>query len=177
MGKKTPTVACRAWRLLRLPLLWTRKGFDLKPRSLDDDSRLLKLETYPSRCSEREFSFDDTPSNQFKKHHRSVSLCLLPCLAPSVDFEGEDEDELFLRKSREDSDELDPGRRMVEAEEDWDSQSCWSEAMTEKGEGEEEEEIDSRAEKFITEFYQQIKLQPRFSPLAGRHDGKNITCG
>ncbi|KAL0927750.1 hypothetical protein M5K25_001957 [Dendrobium thyrsiflorum] len=171
MGKKTSTVAGRAWRLLRLPLLRTRKGAEWKPRSLDD-SRALNSDTYLSHYSEREFSFDDTPSYQSKTHHRSASLCFLPCLTPSVDFES-DEDEYvnFFQKSIEkkyleveESDEDHTGH-LIDAEEDWDSQTSWSDAALEKGVDEEDQEIDSRAEKFITEFYEKIKLQRHFSPL------------
>lgn len=66
-----------------------------------------------------------------------------------MEVEESDEDHVHMVDEEEESD-------------DWDSQTSWSDAMPEKVE---DEEIDSRAEKFITEFYDKIKLQRHFSPL------------
>ncbi|PKU79676.1 uncharacterized protein LOC110098846 [Dendrobium catenatum] len=165
MGKKTSTVAGRAWRLLRLPLLRTRKGAELKPRSLDD-SRALNSDTYISHYSEREFSFDDTPSYQSKTHHRSASLCFLPCLTPTADFESDEDWDSIEKKYMEvEESDQDLNDHIIDEEEDRDSQTSWSDATLEKVVDEEDQEIDSRAEKFITEFYEKIKLQRHYSPL------------
>ncbi|XP_020597467.1 uncharacterized protein LOC110037214 [Phalaenopsis equestris] len=174
MGKKikSPAARRRLWHLLHLALLWARKG--------DAFKRLfIELRLLPSylknlrhgnaanrlRYCEREFSFEDTPAFHLKFNR----LARIPCIAPSVSFD--DDEEIFVERSKalrlwaagageEDEhhdDELDAGSSSsmsdLEAVEDG------------REEGDGEIEIDSRAECFIMKFYEQMKLQRQISYL------------
>nr|GME09853.1 uncharacterized protein LOC109191254 [Ipomoea batatas] len=148
----------KAWNLVRVALLWARKGGVFKNRLLmfKDLPKCVKslhdhrhsaagyLHRRRDPCAlhygERQFSFDDTPIIHVKMH-RPASLRFrmphIPCINPPVDFDF-------------DFDGLSNG--------DADDQIC-----CEADDG--GEEIDSKAEQFIAKFYDQIKLQRQISYL------------
>ncbi|XP_055815151.1 uncharacterized protein LOC129884906 [Solanum dulcamara] len=156
MQEKSRTmVARRAWNVLRLSLLWARKGGIFKNKHLVD-LRLLPKYIKSLRHTndhyrtlyygEREFSFDDTPIIHVKMH-RPASLRFkmpnIPCIKPQVDNNNDDAPrKSFLNTVDQLEDEC------VSCEEI----SC-------------DEAIDMKAEEFIAKFYEQIKLQRQLSYL------------
>ncbi|KAG5567807.1 hypothetical protein RHGRI_003100 [Rhododendron griersonianum] len=104
MQKKKSGVANRAWNLLRLALLWARKGGVFKHGLMLDDLRLFPKflksgligQSSTQRAAiyygERELSFDHTPTPIIHvKMHRPSSLRFrlprIPCIIPPVDFD------------------------------------------------------------------------------------------
>ncbi|KAG0488086.1 hypothetical protein HPP92_006897 [Vanilla planifolia] len=164
--KNKTMVAGRAWRLIRLALLWARKGGAFKPRVfldlrlfLSQLKNLLPVNAGDGGRShlhyhEREFSFDDTPVFHFKTH-RSSSLRLprIPCITPSFSFE--DDDEILLERLK-----LSKADATRECEHNgFDDKEEGSDSEASGAVEEEEEGIDSRAERFIMEFYERMTAQ------------------
>ncbi|XP_060216805.1 uncharacterized protein LOC132644242 [Lycium barbarum] len=176
MQRKRSIVARRAWNVLRLALLWARKGGIFRNRHLVDLRLLPKYikslrhtnDHYRAlHYGEREFSFDDTPIIHVKMH-RPASLRFkmpnIPCIKPQVDFDfdfgnysdrdhGNDEDvprKSFLKAT---TDDYDDEYVICEVSED--------EISADGG----DEAIDMKAEQFIAKFYEQIKLQRQTSYL------------
>ncbi|KAL5560963.1 hypothetical protein UlMin_030710 [Ulmus minor] len=152
MPKKNSDIARRAWNVLRLALLWARKGGVFKGRLVMEFPKFIKNighSTPRDRIHfEREFSFDKTPIFPVKFHGSSSMRFHIPCLnPPTVDFDyvfdSQDDDNVSY-----DHYNCERGRKSVV-----------------KDEEEEEENIDSKAEEFIANFYQQIKLQRQISYL------------
>ncbi|MCD9638778.1 hypothetical protein HAX54_022929 [Datura stramonium] len=176
MQGKRSVVARRAWNVLRLALLWARKGGIFKNRHLVD-LRLLPKYIKSLRHSndhygalhygEREFSFDDTPVIHVKMH-RPASLRFkmpnIPCIKPQVDF---DFDFDFDNDYDERDDGMYPGNNdgtPRKSTEDHEYVSCEvSDQEITAGAG--DEAIDIKAEEFIAKFYEQIKLQKQMSYL------------
>ncbi|KAJ8619444.1 hypothetical protein MRB53_027973 [Persea americana] len=166
MAKKRTALAGRAWNLMRLALYWSRKGGIFKHRILTNllpnyvkGLRATSHNSIPS--GEREFSFDKTPMFNFRSH-RSASmrfryLPYIPCINPSVAFDDNDDKDDGVYNSSED----------IGFYEDEDFKSEKSDCEMNDGEvlDEGEEGIDSKAEKFIARFYQQMKLQRQASYL------------
>ncbi|KAJ6810347.1 uncharacterized protein M6B38_159010 [Iris pallida] len=167
MVQKKATAASRAWGVLRLALLWARKGGALRRWRLMLGLRVA-LKSLPGaggggagvervRYMERELSFDETPTFGFRMSRpASLRFPKIPCMrTPSVDldeedwifYEGERECKFFEGQERDDHDHDD------------ESGSEGSEEVEE----EEGEGIDSKAEKFIANFYEQMKLQRQVS--------------
>ena len=170
MPMKNGGVARKAWNVLRLALLWARKGGVFKRRIM------MELRQYIQRLGnnarrdqlhygERELSFDKTPIFHVKMNRRSASMRFrlpnIPCITnPQVDFDYDDDfieeqaygyddgRKSFLKGQDEDDDDDD------EEEEEEIVPSC-----------EQEDGIDSRAEEFIAKFYAQMKLQRQISYL------------
>ncbi|XP_066381510.1 uncharacterized protein [Miscanthus floridulus] len=94
MKKPSSSFGTRAWRLLRLAVLWARKG-GVAAHSL----RLLRTlrrhghglavlagargDRDRLRCGEREYSIDETPAFRFRTPSARV-LRLIPCIAPAL---------------------------------------------------------------------------------------------
>ncbi|MCD9638779.1 hypothetical protein HAX54_022931 [Datura stramonium] len=160
MQRKSSMVARRAWNVLRLALLWARKGGILKNGRHLVDLRLLpkyiikslRRHTNELHYGEREFSFDDTPVIHVKMH-RPASLRFkmpnIPCIKPQVDFD-------FDFDFDNDYDEMYPDNNVGEDREVSDQEIT-------AGAG--DEAIDMKAEEFIAKFYEQIKLQRQISYL------------
>ncbi|KAE8676681.1 hypothetical protein F3Y22_tig00111582pilonHSYRG00615 [Hibiscus syriacus] len=123
-----------------------------------------------SHYKERQLSFDDTPIFNVKvHHHRPTSIrFLLPCISTEeVDFDydfGVDDcdngRESYLTGSESD------------VEEGGEVEECGYEGSDEKENSSfpysyefEDEGIDSKAEKFIAKFYEQMTLQRQISYL------------
>ncbi|XP_022770854.1 uncharacterized protein LOC111314091 [Durio zibethinus] len=171
MPKKNSDVAQRAWRLLRLALLWTRKGGVFKRRLMMELRLVPKFlkglghTTAPrdqiSYYKERELSFDETPIFHVKMHRPASMRFLLPCIsAEEVDFDydfGIDENGVYG---------YDSGRKSYSTGSEAKDKECGYEGCDEKSPYPlEEEGIDSKAEKFIAKFHEQMKLQRQFSYL------------
>ncbi|KAH7863218.1 hypothetical protein Vadar_014914 [Vaccinium darrowii] len=174
MQKKKSGVAKRAWNILRLALLWARKGGVFKNRLILDflKSNFIGQSSTSQRAAiyygEREFSLDDTPIIHLKMH-RPSSLCFrlpcIPCINPQVDFDFNFDfnDDIVSRykydggrgsfSNGRDDDEDDDGDGNFEVCEVDQISSC------------EEEGIDVKAEKFIAKFYGQMKMQRQVSYL------------
>ncbi|KAE8669480.1 CTP synthase family protein isoform 1 [Hibiscus syriacus] len=195
LTKKMPKngdVARRAWGLLRLALLWARKGgvfkrrlmmeLRLVPKFLKGLGHSTSVHTRGGdrqlRYKERQFSFDETPIIDVKAVHRSASMrFLLPCIsAEAVDFDRfddlgiDDYDEGVYRcdsRSTKSCSTASTSSDIVEDEEEKDEDEEWGyEGCDEKSPFPyifpvEEEGIDSKAERFIAKFYEQMKLQSR----------------
>lgn len=167
----------RAWRLLRLALLWARKGGVLKCRlmaELRHGAKYLKAGLHSHhhkhtkgmiRYGERELSFDDTPVIHLKMSRPNSLRFIIPCIKPHVvDFDydfGDDDDDgwcdgvggkrSFLGCGAGDCDEV-----------QGDDHQGWYEN--------DDEGIDDKAEEFINRFYQQIKLQKEISFQKRQHN-------
>ncbi|CAN8248069.1 unnamed protein product [Cochlearia groenlandica] len=165
-SSKKKTIRHKAWSLVRMALLWGRKGgvfkrwhfFELRNllskhlKALSHPHHTINGDgSYLYRYGERQLSFDDSPLfnvKNKKKTHRPASSSirfLLPCIdpPPHVEF-GHD----FEMDGQDYSDD------------------GYCESCTDKDEEEEEEEekgVDLRAEEFIAKFYDQIKLQRQIS--------------
>ncbi|CAN8295883.1 unnamed protein product [Cochlearia groenlandica] len=157
-NKSISTATQRAWNLVRMALLWGRKGGILKRwhmfqlRSLfskhlkalvshhsngfdDDNGRYL------SRYGEKQLSFDETPIFNVKMHRPASMRFLLPCIAATpVDFDYDFE---------------------LDGQDDVRSYGYYDKENSE----EEEKGVDVRAEEFIANFYEQMKLQRQISYL------------
>ncbi|XP_010679344.2 uncharacterized protein LOC104894736 [Beta vulgaris subsp. vulgaris] len=165
MGKKTSSceeAARRAWRLLRVTLLWARKGSLLKCRLMAELRHMPKhLKGHNKktrdmiRYGERELSFDETPIMHLRMSRHGSLRFKIPCITPEVtDFDydfgndGDDYDDVrygsFLRSNVEDyKDDCD--------------EECEEEMVNE------EVGIDVKADEFIAKFYEQMKLQRQIS--------------
>ncbi|XP_020275324.1 uncharacterized protein LOC109849849 [Asparagus officinalis] len=160
MANKKSPVAGRAWRLLRLALLWARKGGAFR-RELMLDLRTVfrSIRAHNARAErigycEREFSFDETPLFTFKMHRpASKRLSKIPCITPAVDDLENDDDWVYYKKYFAEKEAKEEEYLSVEESE-------------ETGELEEDEEgIDSKAEEFIARFYGEMKFERQVSLL------------
>ncbi|OMO82066.1 hypothetical protein COLO4_23265 [Corchorus olitorius] len=123
---------------------------------------------------ERQLSFDETPVFHVKMHRPASMRFLLPCISPEeVDFDydfGADEYDNGVygydqsgRKSFT-STSSSGGGEEEEEEKEGGYEGC-DELEKSPYPLEEEGNIDSKAEKFIADFYQQMKLQRQVSYL------------
>ncbi|KAE8780986.1 hypothetical protein D1007_45789 [Hordeum vulgare] len=171
----------RAWRLLRLAVLWARKG------SAAQSLRLLKTLRHSRvgggrddrlRYGEREFSIDETPAFRFRTPSARV-LRFIPCIAPSVpDTPGVyGDDRYFFCDDRErdascarDLYDDQPSECGLESLDNGADERAMMEASVAVGssgavEGGEDAGVDVKADEFIAKFYAQMKLQRQISWL------------
>ncbi|CAN1196464.1 hypothetical protein LINPERHAP2_LOCUS43585 [Linum perenne] len=177
MARKQSNVGRRAWNILRLALLWARKGGVFKRRlmvdlrlvpkfikSLAHTSSSSSSEDQRSRIGfygERELSFDKTPLFQVKMHRPASMRFIIPCITPQkAEFEY-DFDEFCGGKYGDENVEVEEEQPSASSSiVDDDSDDDDEDELEEGGEG-----IDSKAEKFIAQFYEQMKLQRQISYL------------
>ncbi|KAI3449419.1 hypothetical protein Pfo_006084 [Paulownia fortunei] len=166
MSKKSSLVARRAWNVLRLALLWARKGGLFRNRhrlviSLNVFAKVIRKFIHSNEprgalvYGDREFSFDDTPIFHVKMHRPSslrFKMPHIPCIKPHVDF---DYDEDFIYE--DEGDHVQGTSFLKDAEEE--------EEEEEETNGACDEGIDLKAEQFIAKFYEQMKLQRQISYL------------
>ncbi|CAK9145196.1 unnamed protein product [Ilex paraguariensis] len=168
MQEKKSDVARRAWNILRLALLWAKKGGVLKRRLMMDLTKHLKNLRHSTQrgalhYGERELSFDDTPVIHVKMH-RPTSLRFklphIPCINPQVDFDYD------FEYSDDNEDRISYGDlarksflKGVDDEDDYQCEACHEVIPCE------DEGIDLKAEEFIAKFYHQMKLQRQKSYL------------
>ncbi|KAF8006648.1 hypothetical protein BT93_K0834 [Corymbia citriodora subsp. variegata] len=174
MASGDSTIAHRAWDVLRLALPWGRRGGAFR-RVLAVKFRLAATRFVESigggyrgsmtrdriRYGERELSFDETPIFRLKMRRPGGSagsrfrLPCIPCISPDVDFEygffdGEKDGEW-------------EGKSLVA---DGDGGECgYGERAPGSSEGGGGGGIDEKAEEFIANFYEQMKLQRQISQL------------
>ncbi|KAK9068968.1 hypothetical protein SSX86_013084 [Deinandra increscens subsp. villosa] len=157
----------RAWNILRLALLWARKGgvFVVKKRLIHDLSHFLRKNHSQSpkgngalQYGDRQLSFDATPMIHVQMHRPNsmrFRLPHIPCINPHVDcsdmFEFDDDES--------------------------DRYSCCEARksfLIGNGDDEDEEEeemgIDVKAEEFIANFYEQLKVQRQLNTRRIRSD-------
>ncbi|KFK42622.1 hypothetical protein AALP_AA1G019300 [Arabis alpina] len=153
-------VTQRAWSLVRMALIWGRKGGIFKKWQMFElrnlFSKHLKAlahqnnDTYLSRYGEKQLSFDKTPIFNVKIHRPASMRFLLPCIDSPVDFDYDFE--------------LDC-QNVIDDVRSYDN-SCHEKCDHEEEEEEEEEKgVDVRAEEFIANFYREMKLQRQISYL------------
>ncbi|KAJ6795692.1 Uncharacterized protein M6B38_225995 [Iris pallida] len=167
MVHKKATAASRAWGVLRLALLWARKGGAFRRWRLMVGLRVALKSLRGAggggagvervRYMERELSFDETPTFGFRMSRpASLRFPKIPCMrTPSVDLD--EEDWIFFKGERECK--FFEGQERDDHDHDDESGSEGSEEVEE----EEGEGIDSKAEEFISNFYEQMKLQRQVS--------------
>ena len=177
MQMKKSNAARRAWNILRITLLWARKGGVLRRRLMLNFPKYIKNlrhnhggNTY--RYGERQLSFDDTPVIHVRMHRPSslrFKLPNIPCINPAqVDFDFDFNDtnddgfyyddiarKSFLRSAEEEEDE----------EEEYSGLDVEVYGDQEIEEQEQAANIDTKAEEFIAKFYEQMKLQRQISYL------------
>ncbi|KAK8509804.1 hypothetical protein V6N13_093651 [Hibiscus sabdariffa] len=178
MPKKNGDVARRAWGLLRLALLWARKGGVFKRRLMMEVRLVPKFlkglghststaHTRGDRLhyKERQFSFDETPIIDVKAVHRSASMrFLLPCIsAGAVDFDryddlGIDEYDDEIRRCGSGSSRSYSTCSDVVGEEEWGYDGSDEKSPCLYTFPAEEEGIDSKAEKFINHKHKLLIL-------------------
>ncbi|KAJ0981686.1 hypothetical protein J5N97_009941 [Dioscorea zingiberensis] len=156
--KTTLRLSRRAWRFLRLALLWPRKGGSFKRSILLSLNHSFK--TLPGGADhhnrlhnfEREFSFDETPSFRFKLHRPRI---------PCINTEDVDNDAIIFFNGYINAGDLNVKKDNTNDEKELEEQ-CVS---TVGGDEDEQVErgIDSKAEDFIAKFYKEMKLQRQVS--------------
>uniref|UniRef100_A0A6N2N1X9 Uncharacterized protein n=1 Tax=Salix viminalis TaxID=40686 RepID=A0A6N2N1X9_SALVM len=156
-------VAREAWNILRLALLWGRKGGVFKRRLIVDHLRVARkflksLGQRPPRgqlhYGEHELSFDKTPIFHFKMHRPNSMRFNIPALNPT--------DEVCEDNIQQDGSvyECVCGMRRSFLFKGGDEEEYGYEYETfEEKIAVEEEGIDMRAEEFIARFRQQLRLQ------------------
>lgn len=165
MPKRNSNVGRRAWNLLRLAIIWARKGGVLKRRFLMELRLVPKFMKSLGHSSSRgqlhygdhELSFDETPIFHVKMHRPNSMRFHIPCITPpQVDFEYQ------FDGDSDGDDNYDDGQSDV-CSSDGEQRSSGYDGGEEREDDEEEQGIDLRAEKFIAEFYEQIKMQRQIS--------------
>ncbi|WZZ84133.1 hypothetical protein YC2023_104705 [Brassica napus] len=148
-----------------MALLWGRKGGIFKKWHMFElrnlFSKHLKALAHHSNSfdngrylGEKQLSFDDTPVFNVKMHRPASMRFLLPCIAPPVDFDydfeldGQDDTE-YVRSFGYDNGSC--------------NEKCDRASPDDHQEEEEELGVDARADEFIANFYEQMKLQRQIS--------------
>lgn len=177
MSRKGLVKGRRAWDVVRLALLWARRGGAFRNRLVINMSLLHKgikklrhsHHQTPQRGAlvygERELSFDDTPMIHVKMHRPSslrFKMPHIPCIKPHVDFDYDFEfDDGYYGYGAE----CDDGYRVAAMTEE---EAARPEEVNHEHS---DEEIDLKAEKFIAKFYEQMKLQRQISYLQYSENG------
>ncbi|KAL2485744.1 hypothetical protein Adt_30500 [Abeliophyllum distichum] len=183
MQKKGSNLGRRAWNILRLALLWARKGgifrnkFAINLSLLQKGVKSLRHPNGGSRGAliegEHELSFDQTPIIHVKMHRPSslrFKMPHIPCINPHVDFDydfefNDDLDRIyyndvprksFLKGVEDDVDHDDDHDHHDDHGFDQDCEEIY---------GPSDEGIDLKAEQFIAKFYEQMKMQRQISYL------------
>ncbi|KAM0835841.1 hypothetical protein ACQ4PT_062695 [Festuca glaucescens] len=183
------SIGGKAWRLLRLAVLWARNGSAARSLRLLKTLRRSGLGLHGRRndgrlrYGEREFSIDETPAFRFRTPSARV-LRFIPCIAPAFvpdtpcvygegryffcddDARERDGDEGCVGDYCYD-DDGEPSECGVEDEQLLErammEASCGNVAAA--AEGGEDAGVDVKADEFVAKFYAQIKLQRQISWL------------
>ncbi|KAI3682775.1 hypothetical protein L1987_83013 [Smallanthus sonchifolius] len=154
-------VSRRAWNLRRLVLLWARKGgvFVYKKRLMLDLSHFIKSLGQSKKGNgalqygDRQLSFDATPIIHVRMHRPNSNrfrLPHIPCINPHVEcsdmFEFDEDSDRYSSCEARTSFLIGNGE---EYDEEYDDEICEEQVMG----------IDLKAEEFIANFYEQLKLQ------------------
>ncbi|XP_047326247.1 uncharacterized protein LOC124929910 [Impatiens glandulifera] len=139
MQTKRKNVGRRAWNIIRLAVLWARKNAESRRVFVMDLGKCFSRRRSDSgaalRYGEREMSFHSSPVNHVKMHRAPPLICFnIPCIKkPAVDRFHNDDVEYCLY--------------------DDDVEYCLYD------DDDDEDDVDVKAEMFITKFYEQIKIQ------------------
>ncbi|KAI3668306.1 hypothetical protein L6452_43383 [Arctium lappa] len=191
MLRSKSVVGRRAWNILRLALLWARKGgvfVDLKKR-LDHLSHFHFLNHSNStthtgnngngkgalQYGDRQLSFDATPMIHIRMHRPNsmrFRLPHIPCINPTHSnhghmFDFDDDDDQIDYQPRNTS-FLIIGNGGGQQEEEEEEEEEYIYDTNEEEEDQIENGIDLKAEEFIANFYEQLKLQRQFNPSRRR---------
>ncbi|KAK1650745.1 hypothetical protein QYE76_068550 [Lolium multiflorum] len=174
------SIGGKMWRLLRLAVLWARKGSAARSLRLLKTLRRSGLGFHGRRndgrlrYGEREFSIDETPAFRFRTPSARV-LRFIPCIATAVpDTPARyGEDRYFFCDAREKDEEGCAGDYYDDAElsecgveDDQLLERAMMEASCgDAAEGGEDAGVDVKADEFIAKFYAQMKLQRQISLL------------
>ncbi|WCJ22290.1 hypothetical protein M5689_004385 [Euphorbia peplus] len=162
MATKNSDVGRQAWKILRLALLWARKGGVFRRRMVELRviPKFLKSLNHTTTANsrshyfygERQLSFDKTPIFHLNMQRPASFRFNIPCITPpqvDFDYDFEDHHRVSFLKDREEEEEVLPEEFGNEIDVPVDQENG----------------IDSRAEEFIAQFYQQMKLQRQISYL------------
>ncbi|KAG8063701.1 hypothetical protein GUJ93_ZPchr0003g18267 [Zizania palustris] len=163
------SIGRRAWRLLRLAMLWARNGGAVHSLRLLSNLRRAGLSLGVGggrgdrlQYGEREFSIDETPAFRFRAPSARV-LRLIPCIVPTVpdtpSFSGDEHRYFFSGPEPECSIGYYDGEPSQCDEEEA------SAATTDGAGGGDDAGVDAKAEEFIAKFHAQMKLQRQISWL------------
>uniref|UniRef100_A0A0E0NTY5 Uncharacterized protein n=1 Tax=Oryza rufipogon TaxID=4529 RepID=A0A0E0NTY5_ORYRU len=170
------SIGRRAWRLLRLAVLWARKGSAVHSLRLLSNLRRagvgLGVVGRGDRLGygEREYSIEETPAFRFRTPSARV-LRLIPCIAPAVpDTPGlyGDEDRYFFCRWDTEPTTTMASRASAAAFRDGAMEEQLLElSMLEASAAAVTEDagVDAKAEEFIAKFHAQMKLQRQISWL------------
>ncbi|KAK3147484.1 hypothetical protein QOZ80_3BG0282890 [Eleusine coracana subsp. coracana] len=188
---KKPSIGTRAWRLMRLAVLWARRGGAAHSLRLLRTLRRHGRGGDRLRYGEREYSIEDTPAFRFRTPSARV-LRLIPCIAPHVPDTPYGDDRYFFsaaaQRGKDDEDGAESyygygGDQAAESACDGDDEICGcagdeeeeqlleramaearrASTATNNGDGAEDAGVDVKAEEFIARFYAQMKLQRQIS--------------
>ncbi|CAH8336655.1 unnamed protein product [Eruca vesicaria subsp. sativa] len=175
--KKSRSVTTqRAWSLVRMALLWGRKGGIFKKWHMFElrnlVSKHLKALAHHTNSidngrylGEKQLSFDETPIFNVKMHRPASMRFLLPCIAPPVDFDCD-----FELDGEDDSDDI----RSYGYYNGPCNEKC--DCASQDDHEEEEKGVDARADEFIANFYEQMKLQRQISYLRYKDHNDVAVC-
>uniref|UniRef100_A0A0D9VT41 Uncharacterized protein n=1 Tax=Leersia perrieri TaxID=77586 RepID=A0A0D9VT41_9ORYZ len=178
------SIGRRAWRLLRLAMLWARKGSAVHSLRLLSNLRRAGVGVGIGgggrgdrlRYGEREYSIEETPAFRFRTPSARV-LRLIPCIAPAVPdtpgIYGDEDRYFFCRRDTEpecsgyyyngEPSEC-GGEEDGPADEQLLELSMLEASAAAATEGE-DAGVDAKAEAFIARFHAQMKLQRQISWL------------
>ncbi|XP_021768789.1 uncharacterized protein LOC110733082 [Chenopodium quinoa] len=171
MGKKKSSceaAARRAWRRLRIILLWAQEGGLLKCRLMAELRHMPKqLKGHYKKSKdmiqygERQLSFDETPMIHFRMSRPSSLRFKIPCISPEVtdfdyDFSNDGHDYDDVKYNAYGARRSFLGSNVEDCQED-ENEVC-EEAVV-RGDS----RIDDKADEFIARFYEQMKLQRQIS--------------
>lgn len=174
--KQSTALAGRAWSLVRLAFLWTRRGGVFKRGFMADLIRRYLKSLHGTAATnrdsiryagEREFSFDETPLFHFKLNHKSTGsstrfkyLPAISCINPAVDDDdAQDDPRMIFRTSFNDV-----GDQEISSPRCWEQDEIGDDDES-NDKGEEDVEIDAKAEEFIERFYREMRMQRQVSYL------------
>ncbi|XP_008451654.2 uncharacterized protein LOC103492886 [Cucumis melo] len=146
-------------------MIWARKGGVFKRRFLMDLRLVPKFIKSLGHSTPRgrhlhygdhELSFDETPVFHVKMHRPASLRFHFPCITPqAVDFKYE------FDANADDDDDDDDVSEVCSSDDE--RRSSGYDGGEEREDDDEENGIDLRAEKFIAEFYEQMKMQRQIS--------------
>lgn len=170
MGKKKSSceaAARRAWRRLRIVLMWARQGSLLHCRLMAELRHMPKhLKGHYKKSKdmiqygERQLSFDETPMIHLRMSRPASLRFKIPCITPEVtdfdyDFGNDGHDYDDVRYGSYDARKSYLGSNAEDCQDV--TEACEEEMVY--GDA----AIDVKADEFIAQFYEQMKLQRQIS--------------
>ncbi|GAB2282217.1 hypothetical protein Dimus_016766 [Dionaea muscipula] len=170
--KRSSNAAQRAWELLRLALLWVRKGgLSVELRTLTKCMikrvNISSSHTNIKYYREHEYSLDNTPVIHIRRIKGRMGgtsgirmpRIIIPCIGMTEEVDSMDDDAYGDGRGFHKSTFLE---NVADEEEREREENCDEDGGTpDYGEAglEDDQGIDAKADEFIAKFYEQIKLQ------------------